>query len=82
MQRPERSVNDCEIEGRVEEILHVMRPHDLSLMPGGEGHGMTTCGSSLEVPDSSPWRFPSKFETWSLKGEALRFCRAAAPSST
>lgn len=53
----------------------------LSLMPGGEGHGMTTCGSSLEVPDTSPWVFSSKFETWSLKGEALRFCRVAAPSS-
>lgn len=71
MQSPERPVNDCEIEGRVEEILHVMHPHDLSLMLGGEGHGMTTCGSSLEVPDTSPWVFPSKFETWRLKGGKL-----------
>lgn len=62
-------MNDCEIEGRVEEILHVMRPHALSLMLGGAGHGMTTCGSSLEVPDTSLWVFPSKAETWSLKGK-------------
>lgn len=70
MQRLERSVNDCEIEGRVEGILHVMLPHDLSLVPGGEGRGMATCGSSLEVPNASLWVFPSKFETWRLKGGA------------
>ena len=75
MQRPKRLVSDCEIEGRVEEIVHVMHLRALSPMPGGEGPGMTTCGSSLDVPDTSPWVFPCKFEIWSLKGEVLpRIC--------